>query len=85
MSQDRFQSLDLHAMTGDFRSLILETLRTQKRAKGDFAAAVANRVKCNPETVSRFLRGSHDTSVEVLEAMLSELGYEIPEAESESD
>lgn len=85
MSQDRLQPLDLHAMTSDFRSLILDSLRTQERAKGEFAAAVAKRVKCNPETVSRFLRGSHDTSVEVLEAMLTELGYEIPEAESESD
>tara|TARA_B100001059_G_C17572078_1_gene445470 strand:+ start:246 stop:584 length:339 start_codon:yes stop_codon:yes gene_type:complete len=73
-----FNPLQSEPMTGQFRQLVVSEVRGQGLKLGDFAKAVAKRCGCNPETVSRFLRGTHDTSVDILEAMLGELGYEIP-------
>ena len=66
-------------MSNKFQILIIGELKEQGIRKGEFSEAVAKRCKCNPETVLRYLRGTNDTTVEVLEAMLEELGLEIGE------
>lgn len=77
-AQLAFNPLHSEPMTGQFRQLVVLEVRGQGIKLGDFAKAVAKRCGCNPETVSRFLRGTHDTTVDILEAMLCELDYEIP-------
>ena len=56
-----------------FRELVVAEMRNQHRTRQDFARSVASRAECNPETILRFIRGTHDTTVNVLQHMLAEM------------
>ncbi len=61
------------SITNDDRNLeqiIADRLKVLGISHISFARDVAKEASCNPETIMRFLRGTHDTSVSNLESML---------------
>lgn len=71
--------IEVFGLALNVRKVILSAQASAGRTSTEIARSVAARCGCNPETVLRFLRGTHDTTTSILGALMDELGLTITE------